>query len=323
MIVLVADQFEQSGIDGLKAAGCEVVLRRRSSTDDDAGRGAAAHARRRAASSARRKSPPAMMDAGPLALIVRAGAGYNTIDVAAASARGHLRLELSRARTPSPLPSWPSACCSRSIAAFPTTSPRCAPGTWNKKEFSKAAGLKGTTLGLLGYRRDRSRDGDPRARASACTWRSGAAVSQPVRPISPRWGWTTAQRARRSRSRPRRRRGGGERHPERARRAGAGNARDWSAPRCCARLKPGAFFINTARAEVVDYAALEAAVAAKGLRVALDVFPNEPSAGTADYADPIARAVRTSTAPTTSAPPPSRHRKPSPPRPFGSSATFK
>ncbi len=29
-----------------------------------------------------------MMDQGPLALIVRAGAGYNTIDVKAASARG-------------------------------------------------------------------------------------------------------------------------------------------------------------------------------------------------------------------------------------------
>ena len=53
------------------------------------------------------------------------------------------------------------------------------------------------------------------------------------------------------------------------------------------RLKPGAFFINTARAEVVDHAALDAAVAAKFLRVALDVFPNEPSSGTADYTDSI------------------------------------
>ena len=34
------------------------------------------------------KVTAAMMDAGSLGLIVRAGAGYNTIDVAAASARG-------------------------------------------------------------------------------------------------------------------------------------------------------------------------------------------------------------------------------------------
>jgi D-3-phosphoglycerate dehydrogenase len=53
------------------------------------------------------------------------------------------------------------------------------------------------------------------------------------------------------------------------------------------RLKPGAFFINTARAEVVDHAALDAAIASKGLRVALDVFRDEPSAATAAFTDPI------------------------------------
>ena len=54
-----------------------------------------------------------------------------------------------------------------------------------------------------------------------------------------------------------------------------------------ARLKPGAFVVNTARAEVMDYAALEAAVRDQGLRVALDVFRDEPSAGTGQYHDPI------------------------------------
>jgi len=37
-----------------------------------------------------------MLDAGPVKLVVRAGAGYNTIDVAAASKRGNLCFELSR-----------------------------------------------------------------------------------------------------------------------------------------------------------------------------------------------------------------------------------
>ena len=39
------------------------------------------------------------------------------------------------------------------------------------------------------------------------------------------------------------------------------------------RLKPGAFLVNTARAEVVDHEALAAAVRERGLRVALDVYP--------------------------------------------------
>ena len=54
------------------------------------------------------KVTAAMLDAGRLSLIVRAGAGYNTIDVAARVDARHLRLELSRARMPSPSRSWRS-----------------------------------------------------------------------------------------------------------------------------------------------------------------------------------------------------------------------
>lgn len=55
-----------------------------------------------------------------------------------------------------------------------------------------------------------------------------------------------------------------------------------------ARMKPGAMFINTARGEVVDYAALEHAVRERGIRAGLDVFPGEPAAATADFVMPLA-----------------------------------
>ena len=42
-------------------------------------------------------------------------------------------------------------------------------------------------------------------------------------------------------------------------------------------LRPGAILINTARGEVVDEAAVAAAVRDRGLRVGLDVFASEPS----------------------------------------------
>lgn len=51
--------------------------------------------------------------------------------------------------------------------------------------------------------------------------------------------------------------------------------------------RPGAMIINTARAEVVDYAALAEAVRSKGLRVGLDVFAQEPAGATGVIDDPI------------------------------------
>ena len=87
MKVLVADKFEQSGLDGLKAAGCDVVyepdLEGRSRWPRRSG-----PTRRGRAGRAQHEGHRPMLDAGRLSLIVRAGAGYNTIDVAAASTRG-------------------------------------------------------------------------------------------------------------------------------------------------------------------------------------------------------------------------------------------
>ena len=45
--------------------------------------------------------------------------------------------------------------------------------------------------------------------------------------------------------------------------------------------------MNTARAEIVDYKALETAVREKGLRVALDVYGKEPAMPSGDFQDPL------------------------------------
>ncbi len=54
-----------------------------------------------------------------------------------------------------------------------------------------------------------------------------------------------------------------------------------------AQLRPGAYFINTSRAEIVDHAALAAAIQEKSLRVGLDVFEKEPATSTGTMEDPI------------------------------------
>ena len=53
------------------------------------------------------------------------------------------------------------------------------------------------------------------------------------------------------------------------------------------RLRPGALFINTARAEVVDQAALADAVRERGIRVGLDVYATSRPPGPAEFEDPL------------------------------------
>jgi hypothetical protein len=52
-------------------------------------------------------------------------------------------------------------------------------------------------------------------------------------------------------------------------------------------MKPGAFFVNTARGKVVDYKALSDAITTRWIRVAQDVYAAEPSGATGEFHDPI------------------------------------
>src|SRR5919206_2080497 len=54
-------------------------------------------------------------------------------------------------------------------------------------------------------------------------------------------------------------------------------------------MRAGAYFINTARGEVVDQAALLDAIHTRGLRAGLDVFANEPTSAVGEFTDEIAR----------------------------------
>src|SRR6266571_6385618 len=161
MLVLIADKFEQLGREGLQAIGCEISFQ--PDLKDDALADAISKQQPDVLVVRGTKVTESMLAAGPLKLVARAGAGYNTIDVAAASRRG---IYVSNCPGKNSIAVAELAfglilAIDRRIVDNVISLRR---GAWNKKEFSKARGLFGRTLGLIGGGRI-GREMIPRARS--------------------------------------------------------------------------------------------------------------------------------------------------------------
>src|SRR3954453_13725064 len=148
MKVLVADKFEKSGIAGLEAAGCDVVYQ--PDLKDDALTASIRESRADVLVVRSTAVTAPMLEAGALSLVVRAGAGYNTIDVATASRRG-IYVSNCPGKNAIAVAELAFALMLSLDRRVPDNVAELRAGRWNKKEFSKARGLFGRTLGLLGF----------------------------------------------------------------------------------------------------------------------------------------------------------------------------
>src|SRR5882757_7235943 len=148
MRVLIADAFEQSGQDALHAMGCEVRFDPK--LKDEALARSVEEFRPDVLVVRSTKVPEAVLAAGALKLVVRAGAGYNTIDVAAASRRG-IYVSNCPGKNSIAVAELTLALILALDRRVPDNVAELRAGRWNKKEYSKARGLFGRTLGLLGY----------------------------------------------------------------------------------------------------------------------------------------------------------------------------
>ena len=273
MKVLVADKFEQSGLDGLRAAGCEVLFQ--PELKDEALREAIARTNADVLVVRGTTVSAAMLEAGSLALIVRAGAGYNTIDVAAASRRG-IYVSNCPGRNAIAVAELTFALILALDRRIPDNVAELRAGKWNKKEFSKARGIFGSTLGLIGY----GNIGQEVARRAIAfgmqvlVWSRRFASGEQVPDLPVRVVTSLDQLA--------------AADVVSVHLALSTETRGLIDDAFFSRMKPGAMFINTARGEVVDYAALERAARDRGIRVGLDVFPGEPTAAAAEFASPLA-----------------------------------
>ena len=140
MKVLVADPFEESGLEGLGAAGCDVVFE--PALKEDALATALRDTRAEVLVVRSTKVTAPMMDGGDLALIVRAGAGYNTIDVAAASARG-VYVSNCPGKNATAVAELAFGLIIALDRRIPDNVAELRAGRWDKTAFAKAKGLKG------------------------------------------------------------------------------------------------------------------------------------------------------------------------------------
>src|SRR5215471_6779699 len=148
MKILIADKFEESGRIGLRTLGCEISFQ--PDLKDEALVDAIAKQQPDVLIVRGTKVTEPMLAAGPLKLIVRARAGYNTIDVAGASRRG-IYVSNCPGKNAIAVAELAFALILSLDRRVPDNVADLRAGNWNKKEYSKARGLYGRTIGLLGY----------------------------------------------------------------------------------------------------------------------------------------------------------------------------
>lgn len=269
MNILIADKVSGKVVQALKDSGAAVTLNPEL-TDKTLG---AALGQTEVLIVRSTKVKADAIEAAPaLSLIIRAGAGVNTIDLKKASERG-ICVANCPGKNNDAVAELALGLLVSADRRIPDATDALRKGQWRKKEFGRARGLKGRVLGIAGL-------GGIGSSMAALGRGLGMEVIAWSRSLT----------------------------PEKAKDLGVGYCPDLNAlaeradavsvhlaltpdtkrllgKEFFGRLRKGALFINTSRGEVVDPEALMAAVREKALRVGLDVFDNEPAAGEAPFVD--------------------------------------
>ena len=273
MKVLIADKFEKVGIDGLKELGCEVV-----SQPDVKAEGLAALIRETDPHilivRSKKVGAEALSAGTALTLVIRAGAGIDTIDVATASSRGIFVSNCpgKNSIAVAELVMGLLLACDRRI---PDQVADLRQGRWNKGDFSKARGLYGRRLGVVGLGQI-GREVASRARAfgmRVIAW-SRSLTHEEADALGLVYAQTPLEVAH---------------HADAVTVNVAANADTKHLVNAdfLAAMRPGAYLINTSRGSVVDEAALARAIEEKKIRAGLDVFQSEPAGSAGEFAPAI------------------------------------
>ena len=277
MNILIADAFPQPQLERLRGEGHRCELAPALTGDDLPGTlpGFEALVVR-----STRVGAAALEAADSLGLVVRAGAGTNTIDTARARELGIdvCNVPGANALAVAELTLGLILSADRRI---PDNVADLRAGAWNKKRYSKARGLFGRSLGIVGVG----------AIGLAVAERAAAFGMRILVLASPRRGDTVRARLAAA---------GATELPALGELAGRSDYLTLHVPGgpqtrglvgrdILARMRPGAVLVNTSRSDVVDEAALIEALDTRDLRAVVDVYDGEPASGEARFDSPLAR----------------------------------
>ena len=273
MRVLIADKFEKQGIKDLEDRNFEVVSEPSLGADDLPGRIAEINPDVLVVRST--KVTREAIEAGEsLELVVRAGAGYNTIDTVAASNNGVFVSNCpgKNALAVAEIGWGLILCCDRRI---PDQTRDLREGTWNKKEYSRASGIAGRTLGVVGMGRIGQALID-RAHAfemNVAAWSRSLNDEQ-----AQQYGITRCESlinlAKLS-------------DVVSVHVAATDQTRHLINDKFIDAMRENAILINTSRGSVMDEKAVLRGIREKGIRVGLDVFETEPGSGTGTFSNEL------------------------------------
>lgn len=271
--VLVADKLEEGAFRDLAAQGYEIVERSdlTSETLPAAMPGVKVLVVRSTI-----VTKEAIAAADRLALIVRAGSGTNNIDVAAASARG-IYVSNCPGRNSVAVAELTLGLLLSIDRRLPDNVADLRRGKWDKGGYSKAKGLKGRRLGLVGF-----------GAIAQEVARRAQAFELEVSAYARSLDEATAKRA------------GVHRAQGLAQLFEASDIVSLHVPlskdtrgmigaELLGKLKKGAILLNTARAEVVDAAALLEVAKSGRIWVGTDVFAAEPEGKAGDFGDELGK----------------------------------
>jgi D-3-phosphoglycerate dehydrogenase / 2-oxoglutarate reductase len=276
MRVLLADAIDPSTVGVLSDRGHDCVSDPKLTADDLPDRIAGFEA---LVVRSTKVTAATIQAADALELIVRAGAGTNTIDVDAASEVGIYvtnvpgRNAIAVAELTMGLLLAIDRRIADNVADLRT-------GSWNKTSYSKADGLFGKVMGIVGL-----------GEIGFAVAERASAFGLDVRAIRKDRDEATEERIRSL---------GIELEDSLEELVATADIVSIHVPatpetdsmfdaRMLGRMKEGAILLNTSRGDIVDEAALLDALETRALRAGLDVYPDEPGSGATDWSSKLAQ----------------------------------